>query len=368
MLESVDYNFDSGEKENIIQIKSQIFLNTYDHFDWKYYIEYYNDLVVQNIKDKLVAWENWFQNRKNKARFFFKIVLLEKLDVTNFDWITYITLNEDLSQLNREEAWNHWTVCGAKEYRPYSRVNNSYIHRARFGNLFFVNMALHFIAMKNNLKIQYKYEKEFKELGIRFFVGENTYEDDFFITDNTFFYLIQSDEKIEKNICFSIDDFYCQTREFVLFIKEKFNNVFRKNIKKKNKFKKRYNNNEDVFIHIRLGDIKEDIMKTKVTFYYDKILSVSNFEKGYISSDSIKSELCQSLIKKYGLTVIDMNEIHTIMFASTCKYLILSGGTFSWLIGFLGFYSDKIYYPIMKNAWYSDIFVFPEWISVKIDS
>jgi len=54
------------------------------------------------------------------------------------------------------------------------------------------------------------------------------------------------------------------------------------------------------------------------------------------------------------------------MFASTCNNLILSGGTFSWLIGFLAFYSKNIYYPLdNKNKWYGDIFIFPEWTGIE---
>jgi hypothetical protein len=101
--------------------------------------------------------------------------------------------------------------------------------------------------------------------------------------------------------------------------------------------------------------------------YYDKMLSVTSFEKGYISSDSINHSLCLELIKKYNLKTIEADEVKTIMFASTCKTLILSGGTFSWLIAFLGFYTEKVYYPRNKKTWYGDIFVYPEWIPVNVD-
>jgi hypothetical protein len=48
------------------------------------------------------------------------------------------------------------------------------------------------------------------------------------------------------------------------------------------------------------------------------------------------------------------------MFGSTTKNIILSGGTFSWLIGFLGFYS-KILYPNFRCQWFGSIFVFDDW-------
>jgi hypothetical protein len=70
--------------------------------------------------------------------------------------------------------------------------------------------------------------------------------------------------------------------------------------------------------------------------------------------------MCIALINKYKLKIIKDTEVKTIMFGSTCKNIILSNGTFSWLVGLLGFYSN-IYYPQIKNKWHGDIFVFPEW-------
>jgi hypothetical protein len=51
------------------------------------------------------------------------------------------------------------------------------------------------------------------------------------------------------------------------------------------------------------------------------------------------------------------------MFGSTAKNIILSGGTFSWLIGFLGFYS-KILYPNFRCQWFGNIFIFDDWTRV----
>ena len=68
-----------------------------------------------------------------------------------------------------------------------------------------------------------------------------------------------------------------------------------------------------------------------------------DFNNGYISSDSIQNETCKYFIKKYNLNIVNYNEVKTIMFGSTCNNIILSGGTFSWLIGFFAFYSEVIY-------------------------
>jgi hypothetical protein len=73
--------------------------------------------------------------------------------------------------------------------------------------------------------------------------------------------------------------------------------------------------------------------------------------------------MCIALINKYKLQPVKDTEVKTIMFGSTCKNIILSNGTFSWMVGLLGFYS-KIYYPKIKNSWHGNIFVFPEWKQV----
>lgn len=348
--------------------KSKMTLITmYENFDWKYYVEYYNEVSKKNIHNKLDAWKYLIKDGIQKNHFFFMTCPKEEITYENFDWVTYITLNEDLKHMNRNQSWFHWTKSGHIEDRPYSRINNTCIHRARFGNLFFINMAFHFIAMKNNLKVTYKYHDKFKKLGICFFVGEKTYEKDSYLSDSVFLPVIQSNKKLEKNIVIDINHFFCQTKEFCFFIKKSFDTVFKESVIKNNIFNERYKNNNDVFLHIRLGDVKNELHKNSTLEYYNKILSNMSFENGFISSDTIDDDICKYLIEKYNLQIINYCEESTIMFASTCKKILLSGGTFSWLIGFLAFYSDEIYYPKRKTTWYDDIFVFDEWTSVTID-
>ena len=54
------------------------------------------------------------------------------------------------------------------------------------------------------------------------------------------------------------------------------------------------------------------------------------------------------------------------MFGSTCNNIVLSGGTFSWLIGFLAIKSENIYYPEIKQKWYGDIFSFSNWKKINV--
>ena len=367
-MENLNLEIQQEEVKLTIGSTKQInFKKAYEVFDWIYYIEYYNDVSKGNITDKLSAWNHWVKSKKKKKQIFFTIFKKEFVTYETFDWISYVSINSDLAKFDRKQAWNHWVNCGSKEERSYQRFNNTCIHNGRFGNLFFINMAFHFIAIKNNLKVIYKYNEKFIELGFRFFTGKKSYDDNIVLSDFNFFDIIKNENKIEKNITFDIDHFFCQTPEFVLYIKDKFKKIFKENVKKKNKFNYRYKTNNDVFLHVRLGDLKKDLIREKNKNYYEETLSKIVFNKAYISSDSIESSFCKSLIEKYKLTIIDYNEVETIMFASTCKTLILSGGTFSWLIGILGFYSTHIFYPRYKtNAWYDDIFVFENWTPIDV--
>jgi hypothetical protein len=284
-----------------------------------------------------------------------------------FPWKTYYKLNPELITNNssKEIAWHHWQNYGKKEERAFSYVNNTNDHRARFGNLFFLNMCLHLFSQKYDLKSSYKYEKQFNQLGIYFHKGTKIYNKNYLLTDYNFENVLESDASpkniiIDNNVWFHTNRFCKIMEEFL-----KKNNLFSQ-IRNHNRFKERYNRNNDLFMHIRLGDVSEKTLKN--ANYYINTLKQIKFDKGYIASDSIHDKLCQYLIQKYNLTIIDKSEVETIMFGCTCKNIILSGGTFSWLIGFLALVDSNVYYPEvdLKNRWYGDIFSFSNWINIKV--
>ena len=227
------------------------------------------------------------------------------------------------------------------------------------------------MAIKYNLKTSYKYFEKFEKLGINFFVGDRVFEDILAINDHNFMSLICCNStspvfRKRKSIQITNDSWF-QTREFCVFLQKYFQIKYvRNNVIDKNIYKKRYNNNQDVFVHVRLGDVSDKVLS--VLGYYEKILSRIEYTNGFIASDSINSDICQELMNKYKLLPIQESEVETIMFASTCSFLVLSGGTFSWLMGFLAFDAEKIYYPNILEPWYGDIFTFfscsNKWVAV----
>jgi hypothetical protein len=77
--------------------------------------------------------------------------------------------------------------------------------------------------------------------------------------------------------------------------------------------------------------------------------------------------MIQQLISLYpNATIIEYDEIQTFQFASTCKHIILSHGSFSAVIGYLAYFSD-IYYPEYEadKMWYGDMFSIPGWNKIS---
>lgn len=259
-----------------------------------------------------------------------------------------------------------------------SKINSTICTGGRFGNIFIKNMISSRIAKLNNLKFIYEKQEEMNKLGITYYTeGTNIYEKTLLITDNIIDKILFDNKNYNNylrgnNIFFKQENYqpfikqdyaWCQTSTIAKFIKERID-YQQDNIINSNPFFKNYNNNNSVFVHVRLGDIVELGFSTNYE-YYDYVLSLISFETGYISSDSIDHEICKKLILKYKLIIYNDNEINTIQFASTNKYIILSSGTFSWLIGIFSFFSE-VYYPKIKVIWHGDIFVFPKWKEINI--
>jgi hypothetical protein len=225
-------------------------------------------------------------------------------------------------------------------------------------------MYLHFLALKYELKCNYKHKRQFNNLGISFYSGKHIYNKNVLITRFNYLSILEAENDEPCNII-SITKNWFQSKPFCLLLQDYFKKEeIRKEIMDKNIFKSRYGKNNDLFLHIRLGDVSDRIQVLYA--YFEKMLINLPYDNAYVSSDSINSTFCKKLIEKYNLIVIDKNEIETIMFANTCKYIVLTGGTFSWLVGFFAFFAKGIYYPKLENKWFGQIFDFSNWICVSV--
>ena len=125
-----------------------------------------------------------------------------------------------------------------------------------------------------------------------------------------------------------------------------------KNVIDVNPFKERYNANNDLFIHIRLGDVRHRNMGIEYYKYcIDFILKKQNCDKIYIGSDELNHDMIKKLISIYPeIILLKKKHVETIQFGSTCKNVILSHGSFSAVIGYLSFFSN-IYFPNKTPLW-----------------
>ena len=142
-----------------------------------------------------------------------------------------------------------------------------------------------------------------------------------------------------------------------------FKKIFYENSENQNKitqhnvFKDRYLSNKDLYIYIHVINISDEIYTKQLFEYYNENIKKVKYDKIYISSNNISHEVCKKLIDTYSINVDGNMELcEKIMFANTCKYLILSSDIISLLMGFFNFFPKHIFYPIVTNSKYNDIF------------
>jgi len=150
-----------------------------------------------------------------------------------------------------------------------------------------------------------------------------------------------NDIKVDYNFDFMKD--YFQSEEITTVLHSHLKDKM-KNIIDKNPYKERYNNNNDIFIHIRLTDTKRDGMIG--INYYIHCINLLKYDNIYIGSDDFNDDFIKKIKTLYPKVIfVNKNPIETIQFGSTCKNIILSHGSFSAVIGYLGFFSNIYYSP-----------------------
>jgi hypothetical protein len=237
-------------------------------------------------------------------------------------------------------------------------------NNGRLGNQIIRNLAVSLIAEKNNLKVNYFNKEIINQLGIELFSGTNIHKDTCVLNEQNYFSIYNSNT---LNYNLNPNKSFFQTKEITnLLYSYLHTDSIKSNIIEKNSFKERYNTNNDLFIHIRLGDVSSK--NPGINYYLNTIKNIQ-FDHLYISTDSNNDTIIKTIMKNYpNATLMNYNEQHTIQYASTCKHIILSHGTFSSVIGYLSFFST-IYYPdhTLNKIWYGDIFSIDGWIKCNIN-
>jgi hypothetical protein len=233
----------------------------------------------------------------------------------------------------------------------------------RLGNQIIRNLAVSLLAEKHNLKVTYYNNDLIYKLGIKLFSGINSYESIQDLTDDNYFTIYNCDN---LNYNLNPNKNYFQTQKIINFIYNYLHSdKVKLNIIENNPFKERYNNNNILFIHIRLTDAEK--FNPGILYYINAINNIT-FDKLVISTDDKTNDMIKKLLQLFPYAkILDVDEITTFQFASTCKHIILSHGSFSAVIGYLSFFSN-IYYPEfeLNKIWHGDMFSIKNWIKLTI--
>jgi len=224
----------------------------------------------------------------------------------------------------------------------------------RLCNQIFRNIAVSMIVEKNNLYVTYASPHKMKHLGIPLHVGKFKYKDTVDLTDDNYDTLF--DQPLHVNL--NANNHFFQIHEIATKIKE-YLNTNKESIIRANPFN-RYHTNNDIFIHIRLTDVQE---YNPGIDYYKKAIEQCDYTHIYIGTDDPSHKIIQELTL-LNVTILQTDEIQTIQFGSICRYIILSHGSYSAIIGYLGFFST-IYYPAYKTMWHGDIFSMDGWNKIE---
>lgn len=113
-------HFKFHNKNNITDLTAYNFLlrNTnhknINKIDYEFYVQYYDDLLINGIFNKDLAYEHFKTINKKENR----------ICNLNFDYDYYKSNNSDLTTMTIIELWNHFKNNGLKEKRKYKLIRN----------------------------------------------------------------------------------------------------------------------------------------------------------------------------------------------------------------------------------------------------
>jgi hypothetical protein len=221
----------------------------------------------------------------------------------------------------------------------------------RLGNKLLQNVGISVLSKIYNYFPEYHDIEENNLIGLNLFCGKEKKTNFVWYYDSeSLKQLLNQDIQNDHGIIYNG---YFQDKYFLLNYKKSIDEIVKKREIKK------YN---EVFVHVRLGDAKH---KNPGILYYKNILNSISFDGGLISSDSIDDEIVKKLSEEYNLKIFNSSPIDTIMVGSEYEYRVLSGGTFSWWIGYLG-NNNNVFCPATPK-FHGDIFVYPEWNRVFLE-
>ena len=116
-LSNITNKKDAVNHWNLYGIKEHRKLYNYNSFPWIIYINNYKDL--ENLKSRKDAWNHWINTGRFQSR------KLYQLDTSILDIKLYKLFNKDLSKYSDNKLMKHYLKYGINENRLYS-LNHFY--------------------------------------------------------------------------------------------------------------------------------------------------------------------------------------------------------------------------------------------------
>lgn len=240
----------------------------------------------------------------------------------------------------------------------------------RLCNQIIRNLCVSLLAEKSDLHVLYcSYDRIYHRMGIPLFIGRNMYHKTLTVNDDTFLEVLESKDTLRKNV--DANAAYFQTREITPILYEHLRSPsVRDSIVIANPFRERYGgHNNDCCVHIRLTDAAHHNPGIE---YYSQCLSMilcaDGIDNIFVATDQPYHPLIQQILERHenAKLLLSLDEVQTLQFGSTCKYLVLSHGSYSAVMGWLAFDAEKVYYPKYnpQDMWYGDMFSIPSWKEV----
>ena len=99
------------------------------NFDWKTYVNNYEDLQKADINTAEKAWMHWTMYGKYEDRTLENIDEMKFINnyenFDNFDWFKYMNNYPELKFNSKEKAWKHWIAYGKRENKMSCFNNNT---------------------------------------------------------------------------------------------------------------------------------------------------------------------------------------------------------------------------------------------------
>jgi hypothetical protein len=222
-------------------------------------------------------------------------------------------------------------------------------------------IAVSILAKKFDLRVDYcKIPPICEAMGIPLYNGTIEHGKTVQLTDDNFMEIYLSDS-IETDFDPNTPTSYFQTKEISKLVYD-WLQANRQDIIEHNPFKKYYGKNRAIFVHCRLTDAATfspgyDYYAGAIRDLQQKEQTQDTTQQIIIGTDDPQHSMVQQLVREFGAEIMNIRPEHTIQCASTCKYIVLSHGSFSAMIGWLAFSSSMIYYPPYKqHMWFGDMF------------